>query len=76
MPADGSKLPRRFHLVRNDDVSGVSGVGTVAHGCEFINGLVALSFVSPYPHVNIYANMKVLNEVHGHGGKTTVVYDD
>lgn len=67
---------RRFYLMRNEDVSGVSGLGKVAEGCEFENGMCALSFSSQYQHVNTYANMRAVVEVHGHGGKTVVVYVD
>lgn len=39
--ADRSTV-RRFHLVRAEDVSGTSGVGTVAEGVEWSNGWVSL----------------------------------
>lgn len=37
---------RRFHLVRAEDVSGTSGVGTVAEGVEWSNGWVSLHWLS------------------------------
>lgn len=67
---------RRFYLHRHKDVSGVSGTGKVAEGVEFENGMCALSFTSQYQHCNIYANMRALTEVHGHEGKTEVIYVD
>jgi len=74
---------RRFYLYRFEDVSGVSGKGKVAEGVEFENGMCALSFSSSYQHVNTYANIRAVMyieredfEVHGHGGKTKVVYVD
>lgn len=67
---------RRFYLYRFEDVSGVSGMGKVAEGCEFENGMCALSFASSYQHVNVYANMRAVMEVHGHSGKTKVIYVD
>lgn len=32
---------RRFHLVRDDDETGISGTGVVAEGIEFSNGMCA-----------------------------------
>ena len=54
---------RRFYLQRDADVSGVSGTGRVAEGVEFGNGMCALSFTSPYPHVNVYANLRAVEQV-------------
>lgn len=67
---------RRFYLLRKEDESGVSGTGIVAEGVEFDSGMCALSFTSSYQHVNVYANMHALEAVHGHGGKTEVVFVD
>lgn len=70
------KQVRLFKLVRDEDVSGVSGTGVVAIGTEYVSGMVSLSFISPYPHINVYANLHVLEQVHGHDGKTKVVFLD
>lgn len=67
---------QRFVLLRHEDAGGVSGTGRVAEGIEFKNGMCALSFSSPYPHVNTYANVRAVEEVHGHGGKTEVIFVD
>lgn len=67
---------RRFYLLRKEDVSGVSGTGKVAEGVEFENGMCALSFSSSYQHVNTYANLRAVEEVHGHEGRTEVVFID
>lgn len=67
---------RRFHLLRKEDVSGVSGTGVVAEGCEYSNGMIALVFISQYPCVNIYPNIKIVEAVHGHSGASEVIWDD
>lgn len=67
---------RRFILVREEDVSGVSGVGKVAEGVEFHNGMCVVSFLSPFPNANVYMSLRVVEEVHGHEGKTKVVFVD
>jgi hypothetical protein len=73
MPA--TKL-RRFQLHRDQDASGVSGVGIVAEGVEFTNGMCALTWLTPTPCVNVYLSIKVVEHVHGHEGKTRVVFLD
>lgn len=67
---------RRFQLHRDQDESGVSGTGIVAEGVEFTGGMVAMSWISEYVCVNVYANIKVVEALHGHGGKTRVVWVD
>lgn len=67
---------RRFYLYRHEDPSGVSGTGKVAEGTEYLCGLCTLNFISPHGHVGTYINMRALTSVHGHGGKTEVIYVD
>ncbi len=67
---------RRFTLHRSEDVSGVSGTGVVAEGVEFVNGMVALSWISPYACVNVYQSMRALEEVHSHEHRTLVKWID
>lgn len=69
---------RAFTLVRDTDVSGVSGTGVVAEGVEFTDGTVALRWVGKNPtsvvfHDNGIASVK---QIHGHDGKTRVVFDN
>jgi hypothetical protein len=67
---------KRFYLQRDEDVSGLSGTGRVAEGIEFVNGLVALSWLSPHPSVLVYPNMRQIAELHGHEGKTKIMWVD
>lgn len=67
---------RRFYLQRNEDASGVSGTGMVAEGVEFVNGMVALCWLTPTSCVGVYPSIRTVEEVHGHGGKTQVVFLD
>ena len=67
---------RKFSLTRQDDESGVSGVGEVAEGMEFSNGQCALSWLTEAHSVGVYPNIKELERIHGHGGKTKVVFHD
>lgn len=65
-----------FSLIRDEDVSGVSGTGVIAEIVRFASGKVVVSFL---PHtagvsnVIVYDSIADVERVHGHGGKTRVV---
>lgn len=67
---------RRFKVKREEDESGVSGIGIVAEGVEFENGKVVIQWLSHKSSIAIYDNVKVFIDIHGHGGKTKVVWID
>ena len=67
---------RRFHFVRTEDVSGVSGTGVVGEGCELSNGKVVHSWISNMGTVSVYDNMKTFVAVHGHEGKGCIEWLD
>ncbi len=69
---------RRFYLQRYEDVSEVSGVGRVADGVEFAPGGVAVvrwrgTLAST---VVFEQGMAAVEAIHGHGGRTRVVWID
>jgi hypothetical protein len=64
-----------FHLLRLDDESGVSGIGWVAEGAVFSNGWVVLVWHSGTPSLNFYESIEDVEAVHGHGGRTRIVFD-
>lgn len=66
---------RLFKLVRIEDETGISGTGTVAEGIEFSNGMCAMSWLTAMHSVAVYPNVKQLEAIHGHNGRTKVVYD-
>lgn len=70
--------PRPFVLLRYTDVSGVSGTGVVAQGVEFIDGTVALRWLSDWPTSVVFHDrgMDAVRAVHGHGGATEIRYTD
>lgn len=65
---------RQFILVRKEDVSGTSGVGVVAEGVEFSNGQAVLHWLSQLDSVAVYANVKTLIAIHGHDGRTELLW--
>jgi hypothetical protein len=68
--------PRPFALYRHEDETGISGKGVVATGVEFEDGLVVLRWSSAWPTSVVFheRGMESVEAIHGHGGKTTVVW--
>lgn len=65
---------RRFVLKRDEDESGMSGVGIVAEGTEFSGGKVVLQFRSHVQSITVYDSIKAVKEIHGHAdSKTTKI---
>lgn len=67
---------RRFHFVRSEDVSGVSGTGVVAEGIEFTDGSVAVRWLSHTSALTFFSNVKNFVTVHGHSGLGRVQWID
>ena len=67
---------RTFLLRRTEDESGISGTGDVAEGVEFSNGKCALCWITQYRSMAMYDSIRELESVHGHDGKTKVVWED
>ena len=67
---------RLFHLVRTEDVSGVSGTGIVAEGIQFSTGKCVLAWVTKYISVAVYDSIEELEAIHGHDGRTKIVWCD
>lgn len=64
---------RRFTLERTEDVSGVSGTGTVAEGVEFHDGTCVIRWLGELKSTAIYNDIMELEEIHGHSGATKIV---
>jgi hypothetical protein len=65
---------RVFQLLRDEDPSGVSGVGQVAVGVVFPSGKVVLEWLGSHNTLGIYDDLKRVEHIHGHGGKTRIVF--
>ena len=63
-----------FQLLRDEDPSGVSGVGRVAVGVVFPSGKVVLEWLGSYSTFGIYDDLGQVEQIHGHGGKTRIVF--
>ncbi len=73
---DQADAPRRFVLVRDRDVTGVSGTGTVADGVAWSDGAAALRWRGRWRSTGVYASMADLEAIHGHEGATRIEWLD
>ena len=73
---DHDAYARPFVLMRDTDVSGVSGTGVVADGCAFPDGTVALRWRGGNPTSVVFHDNGVasVEAIHGHGGATRIVW--
>ena len=63
-------------MIRDEDVSGVSGTGPVGEIVEFESGWVAVSFygfTADVPNVIVYSSLADAEKIHGHAGRTRLV---
>lgn len=68
---------RRFIVVRDDDVSGVSGTGVVCEGVQFSDRHAAVHWLGKWPMTTPHhKGIRTIEAIHGHGGKTRVVWLD
>jgi hypothetical protein len=65
---------RIFQLLRDEDISGVSGVGRVAVGVVFPSGKAVLEWLGENNTFEIFDKLDHVKRIHGHGGKTRIVF--
>jgi hypothetical protein len=72
---------RTFHLVRHEDVTGISGTGPVAEGVVFESGKVVVAW-NPHKTLAKVVSVVVLDSIedvqklHGHDGKTSIEWEN
>lgn len=67
---------RAFILQRQQDVSGVSGIGAVAEGVCFHDGTVVIKWLAKPSGLSIYSSPEAAIAIHGHEGRTTIQWLD
>jgi hypothetical protein len=67
---------RRFHLKRLEDETGVSGTGIVTEGVEFSDNSCVMRWMTETSSTTVYDSIEDVITIHGHGGKTIVVWQD
>jgi hypothetical protein len=73
-PARRHDDPRAFGLIRDVDETGISGTGMVARGVQFGDGTCVMRWDTGLTSTAIYDDLADLVAIHGHGGKTRVVW--
>lgn len=67
---------RTFNLHRAEDESGVSGTGIVTEGVEFSDGTCVMRWLTSTKSTAFYDNAKELVQIHGHEGRTVLMYEN
>lgn len=68
---------RRFVVIRDEDVSHVSGTGLVCEGVEFSDKHAAIHWLGKWPLTTPHQDGVVsIKAIHGHENKTRLVYLD
>lgn len=65
---------RVFLLLRDADLSGVSGTGIVAEGVEFSDGTAILRWLRKPFGLSVYRCVDDLLDVHGHNGTSRILW--
>lgn len=68
--------PRLFQLVRDVDVSGISGTGLVAWGVQFPDGKTVTRWNGEVAQTCCWDSIEDVEAIHGHQGATRVVWLD
>ncbi len=63
---------QEFWFERDEDLSGVSGVGRVAEGVVLADGQCCLHWLTDPSSVAIYDSLADMAKIHGHGGATRI----
>lgn len=66
---------QRFDLIRDEDETGVSGTGRVATGLR-IGPWAFLRWLTPQWTLCFYPKFEWVEALHGHNGKTRIVFKE
>lgn len=68
---------KRFVLNRKEDATGVSGTGIVCEGVQFSDGSISARWTDKkLTSVEFHKDIDNFEKIHGHGGKSKVVWLD
>lgn len=70
------KPPRRFELIREKDITGVSGEGVVVCGVQWYDGSVALMWNTAVSSTTRFPDVDSMMHIHGHDGATKLAWLD
>lgn len=70
-------ISRRFRLVRDVDVTGVTGTGPVADGVMWPDGTASVRWRGDHPSIVFWdRGWESVERIHGHGGHTRIEWVD
>lgn len=67
---------RRFVLMRNIDITGISGTGLVAWGVQFPDGKVVTRWNGTVAQTCVWDSIADVEAIHGHNGSTEIKWLD
>lgn len=75
---------KRFVLVRDQDITGISGTGVVSEGVQFSDGVVVMRWTKAgtarpdhvKPTTVVHDDAESVIALHGHGGATRIEWID
>jgi hypothetical protein len=67
---------KRFNLIREKDISGVSGTGLVAWGVRFPDGKVVTRWNGVVAQTSVWDSITDVVAIHGHEGSTWIEWID
>jgi hypothetical protein len=67
---------KRFQLVRDVDISGVSGTGIVADGVQFSDGTTVVHWRGERRSTVVWPSIHDVQAIHGHNGATHIEWLD
>lgn len=73
MESNLSKRIQEFYLLRHKDIHNKSGEGIVARGVILPLGDVIMQWITPTTSINMFKNLEICDEIHGHGGLTEII---
>lgn len=69
-------MTRRFDLIRDVDVTGISGTGLIAWGVQWPDGWCAVRWNTKVSSTVVYAHIDDVIAIHGHNGATRLDWLD
>lgn len=69
-------MQRRFVFLREDDPTGISGTGKVVEGVMYSDGRCAYRWMTDHRTDQSADDVETLEKVHGHNGRTRIVFLD
>ena len=67
-------MSRLFQLHRDEDVTGVSGIGVVADGVVFPDGVAVVRWRGDRQSTVVWPSIEDVEAIHGHNGATRIVW--